>query len=47
MSELVAVTHIADVTVAVEQSALGSSASRVTGVAIVPAPSATKLSPTN
>jgi hypothetical protein len=33
----VAVTHIADVTVAVEQSALRSSASRVTGVAIVPA----------
>ena len=47
LSELAAVTHIANVAVAVEQSAQRFSASRVTGVAIVPAPSATKLSPTN
>ena len=37
LSELAAVTHIADVAVAVEQSAQRSSVSRVTGVAIVPA----------
>ena len=36
-SELAAATHIADVAAAVEQSAERSSASRATGVAIVPA----------